>query len=130
MGVGTVGGSIPVDQDEIRGRVQRLDSAPHGEHGRLEDIEGIDGLFLDHAEADGHRVGPDRQVELLASVCAERLGVIHSINCAGRRKDHGGSHNRSGQGSTPGLINTRNEVTPLGTEAGLYLCGQQRSDPL
>lgn len=130
MGVGTVWGSIPVDQDEIGGWVQSLDGAPHGEHGRLEDIEGINSLFLDHAEADGYRVGPDRQVELLASVCAERLGVIHSINCAGRRKDHGGSHNRSGQGPPPGLINTRNEVAPHSTEVGLYLCGRQRSDPL
>lgn len=130
MGDGAVWGLVAVDQDETGGWVQRLDGAPHGKHCRLEDIEGIDHLLLDHAEADGDRFGHDRQVESLALLRAERLGVIHPFDRAPRRKNHSGSHDRPGQRPAPGLINTRKKMIPGGTEAGFHLCGRQRSDPL
>jgi hypothetical protein len=124
-----MGGLVAVDQDETGGRVQGLDGAPHGKHGRLEDIDGIDNLLLNHAEANGYRLGPDRQVESLALPRAERLGVVHSFDRARWRKDHSGSHDRPGQRPAPGLINTRKKAIPRGTEAGFHLCGRQRSDP-
>lgn len=127
---GATGGLVAVDQDKTGGRVQRRNSTPHGKHCRLEDIKGIDYLLLDHAEADGYRFGLDRQVESLALLCAEGLGVIHPLDYASRRKHHGGSHDRSGQRPPSGLINTRNEVIAGGTETGFYLCGRQRSDSL
>ncbi len=130
MGVGTVRGLIAVNQDEIGGWVQRLDGASHSEHSRLENIEGINGLLLHHAETDGYRLDPDCQVELLASARAERLGVVHSIDHAGRRKDHSGSYDRPGQRPSSDLINTRNEVIACGTERGLHLCRRQHSDSL
>ncbi len=125
-----MGGLIAVDQDEVGGRVQRVDSAPHGKHGRLEDINGIDHLFLDHAEADAYGFGPDRQVELFPPPRAQGLGVFHPLDHAACGKDHGGGHDRPRQRPASDLINTRNKLMPCGTKAGFYLCGRQRGDPL
>ena len=126
----TVGRLVAVDQGEPGGRVQGLNRAPHGKHGCLEDIDRIDNLLLDHAEADSNRFGPDRQIKLLALPCAEGLGVVHSLDRAAGRKDHGGSHDRPGQRPASDLINARNKLIPCGAKVDLYLCGRQRGDRL
>jgi hypothetical protein len=76
----TIGGSITVDQDEIRGRVERIDGLLHGQQGRLQDIHGIDDVLADHAESDGHGRVPDGHVKLLASPRAEPFGVVNPID--------------------------------------------------
>lgn len=121
-------GLVAVDQDETGGWVQRLDGAPHGKHCCLEDIEGIDHLLLDYAEADGDRFGHDRHVESLALLHAERFGIIHPFDRARRWKNDGGSDDRPGQRPAPGLINARNKAIPRSTKGMLRISRRQRSN--
>lgn len=123
---GAAWGSIAIDQDDIRGRVESIDGPPHGEQCRLQDIDGIDDLPLDHAESDGQRFSPDGLVELLASADAEPLGIINPIDDRGWRKDDGGGHYRSCQATTPGLVDTGNELIPCGTKTRFLSCGHRR----
>jgi len=125
-----MGGLVAVDQDKTRERVQGVDGELHRQHGRLEDIEGIDHLLLDYAEADGRRFGLDRGIELLAPPCAEELRVAHPLDRTGRGKDHSGGHNRPRQRPASDLVNTRNKLIPCRAKAGFYLCGPPRNAPL
>ena len=115
----TAGGPIAVDEDEIRRRVEGADGAPHRQQRRLEDIHGIDGLFLSHAEPDGEGFGPDGEVKLLAPGRAEPFGIVDPVDDRGGRKDHGGSHHRPCQAPSPDLIDAGNEAIPLGKQTSL-----------
>ena len=72
-----IGGSIAVDQDEIRGRFERIDGLLHGQQGRLQDIHGIDDALANHAEPDGQGVTPDGHIKLFAPPRAEPFGVVN-----------------------------------------------------
>ena len=123
---GAAGRSVAIDQNEIRGRVESIDGSAHGEQCRLQDIDGIDDLPLDHAESDGQCFSPDGLVELLACADAEPLGIINPIDDPGWRKDDGGGHYRSGQATATGLVNTGNELIPCGTKTRFLSRGHRR----
>jgi hypothetical protein len=61
---------------------------------------------------------------------AKGFGVVHSLDRATGRKDHGRSHDRPGQRPASDLINARNEPIPSGAKVDFYLCGRQRGDRL
>lgn len=125
---GAAGGLVAVDQDETGGWIQGVDGELHRQHGRLEDIKGIDHLLLNDAEAHGRRFGPDRGIELLAPSRAEKFGVAHPLNRTGRGQDHCGCDDRPGQRPAPNLINPRDKPMSVSAKAGFHLSRRRRGD--
>jgi len=101
---GQGGTTITVNQGRHRCERQGGDGALHGEQGRLQNIESINLFDFCPTQRPSRGVGADLDIENLASPRAENLGISQPVDWERRVEDHGGGHNRPGQGSAPGLI--------------------------
>ena len=83
---------------------QPLERLAHGELRRLEDVDAVDGLDLDAADADG--IGPiqDQLVERLAPRARQDLAVAEPLQAWPLGQDDGGGNHRAGQAAASDLV--------------------------
>lgn len=112
------GGEIAIDQHLVRiaadDLTQPRDRLGHGPHRRLEDIECVDVLDFDDADAEG-ATSADALVQDRPFVPSQFLGIIEARRTRLAQR-HGGRHNGSGQWTTAGLVDSDDEFS--GGEAG------------
>ena len=114
---GELGGTaVAVDQCPRWSRIECDDSAPHRQHGRLKDIQGVDlqrtGGGNGVADSDVHY----QRLQARPGIGAESLGIIDSVGQPLWIQDHGGGEHRPGQRATACLIDTSHQQASVGLD--------------
>ena len=111
---GGVGQNEPIDEEVVRGFLQRGYGAEHRLDGRLKDIDGID-LFNrtdPHPPKDGG-VARELIVEVLALCGRQLFAVVNTWDLPPLWEEAGCRHDGAGEGSSPGLIDAGNSLVAL-----------------
>ena len=95
---------------------QRRDRDLHGDECRLQNIDPVDLLDADDADADQPR-GADRQIQLLASFGGEQLGIVEALRRLAIGEDDGGGDHRPGPGAASGFVHAGDEPRLLAPRA-------------
>lgn len=122
LGDGGFNGADAVDQQEIGNGGKLRDRLQHGLPCGLQDIDPVDHLGPDDADADRRGLLHDQVEQAFPCLRGQLFGVVNLGQAQSLRQDDGSRYHRAGQGAAAGLVDTGNR--PVSTALGLLFEGQ------
>src|SRR5438874_2532384 len=93
-----------VEEEDVGADLEILNRVRHGQLAGAEDVDGVDGLRLDHTDSYGAGATEDLRAERGAVVAVEELGVVDPDHGGVAVEDDAAGDDRAGQAAAPNFV--------------------------
>ena len=105
--------AVAVDDNAFGTELQTVECAVHGQDSGVQDVDPVDLFRIDHTDRPRQRILLDDRAQRAPPGIGQLLRVVEQFVVIVRRKDHGGSIDRTGQTTATGFVATGLEQSHL-----------------